>query len=148
MKKLLISLSVVIILVSLGCRIFRPKEVDRVGKVELPQEIIDNDWDKALTLSKEKNKPIYIEFYAKWCGYCKKFKAKTLNDEEVKYYLSKNYIPVVIDIEEGKGIELKSKYNINSFPTHLIVNVDETKKAENYGNMPPADFLAWIKSVK
>lgn len=124
------------------------KTADKVGQVELPTEMIDNDWNKALALSKEKGKPIYIEFYAKWCGYCKKFKQNTLNDEEVKTYLSKNYIPIVIDAEEGQGIELKKKYNVNGYPTHVAVDTELNQKAVTYGYLKSDQFLQWIKGVK
>ena len=35
-------------------------EVDKVSQVELPTEMIDNDWNKALALSKEKGKAHFI----------------------------------------------------------------------------------------
>ncbi len=123
-------------------------KTDKVSKVELPQEMLDNDWDKAMSLAQEKNKPIYVEFYASWCKYCKKFKENTLNDPGVKDYLAKNYIPVVIDVEKGKGVELKKRYKISSFPTHLVVDKEGVAKGTNYGNIGPDDFMTWIKSVR
>lgn len=147
MKKYLGIGIVAILLIGLAACKSR-HEVDKVSQVELPTEMIDNDWNKALALSKEKGKPIYIEFYAKWCVYCKKFKQNTLNDAEVKKYLSENYIPVVMDAEVGQGIELKKKYDVNGYPTHLILDAELNQKAVTYGYLKSGPFLEWIKSVK
>jgi len=142
MKQIVLGLTMMVLIGIQSCK------TDKVSKIELPQEIIDNDWDKAVQLSKERNKPILIDFYASWCKYCAKFKENTLNNPEVKDYISKNYIPIVIDIEKGKGVELKEKYGVNSFPLHLIVDVNLQEKGREYGNMPPTEFLTWVKSVK
>ena len=71
-----------------------------------------------------------------------------MNDDEVKAYLSKHYIPVVMDAEEGQGIELKKKYDVNGYPTHLIVDTELNQKAVTYGYLKSDPFLEWIKSVK
>jgi len=145
-KSLILGIAFALMIGFTACK--PKKSIDKVSSVELPTEMIDNDWNKALALSKEKGKPIYIEFYAKWCGYCKKFKQNTLNDAPVKDYLSKNYIPIVIDAEVGQGIELKKKYAVNGYPTHVIVDQDLNQKAMTSGYLKSDPFLSWIKSVK
>ena len=145
-KNISIGLVAVLIIGFAACK--SRNVTDKMGKGEFPTEMIDNDWNKALVLSKEKGKPIYIEFYTTWCGYCKKFKKNTLNNAEVKAYLSKNYIPVVMDAEAGQGIELKKKYSVNGYPTHLVVGQDLKQKAVTYGYLKSGPFLTWIKGVK
>lgn len=59
-----------------------------------------------------------IEFYTTWCGYCSK-------QEEALKEMDKIWIGQV-DAEES--VNLSTKYNINSFPTFLILKNGEVKE--------------------
>ena len=59
-----------------------------------------------------------IEFYTKWCGYCKKQKPELEQMEKIWIGL--------IDAEEN--LKVSSKYNVNAFPTFLIFKDGKKKK--------------------
>lgn len=132
-----------------SCGIFKGKK-ENTETVEAPalREIIIDDWDLALAESKKANKPIYVEFYTTWCGYCKVFKKKTLSDDDVKKYLSDHFVAVLMDAEKGKGIALAKKYGANGYPTHAIIDVNGKRKGITYGYLKPTPFLTWLKANK
>jgi len=63
--------------------------------------------EEAEALSKKENKPLLIDFYTDWCGWCKKLDNTTYKDPEVIEYVNKYFYPVKFDAES------KESYSFN-----------------------------------
>ena len=101
-----------------------------------PTVIIYGDYDSAVSLSREENKPLLLIFSADWCGYCTKLKQDILVDDSTK-----NYITCVIDTDMDKGITKKHK--ARSLPTSVVLNKgEETKRKIGYKNK--TDYTNWL----
>ena len=55
-------------------------------------DFIEEDWDKALKMAKEKNKLIFLDIYATLCGPCKMLKRYTFTDSSVGDFFNKNFV--------------------------------------------------------
>jgi len=80
-----------------------------------------NDIDKALKTAKQKNKPILIDFFGIWCPPCNQMDSVVFASKEFKKQ-SKNFILLKIDADDSVSWDLKSKYQIEGYPTFLLVN--------------------------
>lgn len=80
------------------------------------------DFNSALVKAKNENKPIFIDFYTGWCGPCLKFTQTVLTDDEVGKYMNSTFINLKYDAEKGEGVALAKKYNVNLYPTLLILD--------------------------
>lgn len=90
------------------------------------QEVNWLSLDEATKVSKENpTKPILVNLYTSWCGFCKKLDKETFVDAEVSKYINKNYIPVKFNAEDR---------NLVSF---LDVNYSFISAAK-------ANFLAYV----
>jgi thiol-disulfide isomerase/thioredoxin len=65
------------------------------------------------------NKFMVVDFWATWCGPCKKMDMDSWSEQDVNFVLE-NYVPVKIDIDENK--ELATKYNVNGIPNIFIMD--------------------------
>lgn len=83
---------------------------------------IEGDWNKALAEAKKQHKLIFLDAYTTWCGPCKLLKKNTFTDKAAGDFFNKNFINVAVDMEKGAGPALLKKYNVNAFPTLLIIN--------------------------
>lgn len=75
----------------------------------------------AKKLSVATNKLILIDFWATWCGPCKRMESDTWNKPEVEEILNA-YIPLKIDIDVFRKIS--DKYSANTIPYILIVDAN------------------------
>ncbi|MEO6631426.1 MAG: thioredoxin family protein [Mucilaginibacter sp.] len=83
---------------------------------------IENSWDEALKQAALKNKYIFVDAYATWCGPCKMLKEQTFTDDKAAAFYNANFINVAIDMEKGRGPELAQQWQLRAYPTMIIFN--------------------------
>jgi thioredoxin-related protein len=104
----------------------------------------ETDFNAALQKAAAQKKPMMVDLYTSWCGWCKVLDQKTYSDPGV-IEQAKNFISVKVDGDKQR--DLISRYNITGYPTILFL--DDTGK-ETYrivGFRPPEKFLPPMKAV-
>ncbi|EMO14766.1 PF03190 family protein [Leptospira santarosai str. CBC523] len=80
-------------------------------------------WEKSVKTAFEKakteGKPIFIDVYADWCGYCKTLKNEIYPKKEVQLELSKF---VALSLDGDTFPNLKRKYGIKGYPSILFLD--------------------------
>ena len=82
------------------------------------------DFNSVLLKAKTEDKLIFIDFYTGWCGPCLKFTQTVLTDEEVGHYMNNTFLNLKYDAEKGEGVSLAKRYNVDSYPTLLIIDAN------------------------
>ena len=129
-------------------------------------EITWYDFETAVDLAKEDKKPIFIDIYTGWCGWCKKMDADTYSKPDIAKLINKNFIPVKFNPE------LKQSYEVNGqtmsgpellsmlsggqrigYPTTFFLSTEKNKVQMVSGYKGPEDFaqileqkIEWAKS--
>ena len=78
---------------------------------------------EALEAAKSENKLVFMDCYTSWCGPCKLMASKEFVQEKAGEYFNPRFVSVKIDMEEGEGVELRKRYDVNAYPTLLVLNV-------------------------
>lgn len=104
----------------------------------------ENSLPNALEEATEQQKPIMIDFFTNWCGWCKKLDRDTYNNSEV-YQASKQFINVKINADKEK--EITKKYKVTGYPTIVFLdsNGKEIDRVEGY--IQPEELLAKLKKI-
>ena len=129
MKKIILTIIFLTSILSFTSLMGQSKEI----------EFSSNTWEYILAEAKVKKKLIFIDAYTSWCGPCKWAAKYVFTNKDVAIYYNENFINVSMDMEKGAGIAFAKKFQINSYPTFLIIDskqeivsrtegVDETKK--------------------
>ena len=112
---------------------------------------------------KVNQKPVLIDLYTEWCGWCKVMDKKTYANQQVGDYIKKHFYPVKIDAESKSAISWNGKkylfnptYRTNdfamyltngqlSYPTTVIIPVGNGYPQAIPGYLEPKDFEMILK---
>ncbi|WP_316747288.1 thioredoxin family protein [Pedobacter gandavensis] len=98
-------------------------------------------WAATTAKSAEEGKLIFVDCYTSWCAPCKWMDKNVFVDPAVADFFNTHFINAKIDMEKGEGIELRKKYNVQSFPTFLFVNDKGEVIHRTASKMTVAEFL-------
>lgn len=106
-------------------------------------QFIEANWNKAIEEAKKQHKLIFLDAYASWCGPCRLLKRKTFPEKIAGDFFNKNFINVAIDMEQGDGPALSSKYGVNAYPTLIITDADGNIITYTQGYIEPKELVAF-----
>jgi thiol-disulfide isomerase/thioredoxin len=77
----------------------------------------EHKFEEALKKAKAAQKPIMVDFWAEWCGWCHRLDQTTYVDPAV-VKLSTQFVPVKVNTEgSSREAEIALRYNVSSLPT-------------------------------
>ena len=117
------------------------------------------DYKKAQQEAKASNRLLLVDFTGSdWCGWCIKLDREVFSKAEFKDYASKNLVLMEVDFPRAKaqtvGVkkqnqELAQQYQIQGFPTILVLNGDGQKIGElGYMEGGAATFIAELEKLR
>ncbi len=121
----------------------------------------EKSYSKAEIIAKKKKKPLLIFFTGSdWCGPCKMLvedffeteKFKKMADTELVLYeadLPRN-ADLITDTQREDNLKLRSKYNVSSYPTVIILNSKgkEIGRKKSYNFMrDPNYYFSFIEDI-
>ena len=111
---------------------------------------------EAIELAKSNNKPIFIDFTAEWCGWCKVMDQKTFTQPDVVAFMNNNFITVKLDYDSKEKLdffgdsmtarEIADLYKVPGLPTILLLSHDSKKSKKLVGYKKPEPFLKGLRS--
>lgn len=101
----------------------------------------DVTFNEAQQLSAKSGKLIFIDCYTSWCMPCKWMEQNVFVNDTVYNFYNTHFVNFKVDMEKGEGIELRKKYEVNSFPTYLFVNADGDIVHRTASRMEATEFL-------
>ena len=102
----------------------------------------------ALTKAGASHKPLMVEFWAEWCGWCHVLERTTLADANV-VRLAQDFVAVRIDTEGPPDqARVAARYGITGLPTMLFLAPSGRTVLQLSGYQQPEQFARTLESVR
>ncbi len=101
-----------------------------------------NPLEEAKKVALGSNKLILVDFYAEWCGPCKRMDRESWNKDDIKA-VSSNYVFVKVDIDQYRNIA--QNYGIKSIPYVFILDPNGEILHKNLGYLDKNELMILLK---
>lgn len=90
--------------------------------IKEPAAFQEVPFEEALKQAKASKKIVFIDFYTSWCGPCKKLDLTTWKDPQVIKLMNEKAVALKLDAEKNR--ELANRYQVQSYPTMVLIRPD------------------------
>jgi len=96
-----------------------------------------------LEQAKQQNRYVFIDFYATWCGPCKKLDAEVYPEQGVEKLLN-SMIAAKFDAEKDPWVAVAAEFRVHAYPTLLVLGPDGKEVGRYIGYLPANEFVEVI----
>jgi len=104
-------------------------------------------YKEALAAAKAEGKNVFIDFMTSWCGPCKMMANNVFPQKNVGDFMNKNFVCIKIDAEKGEGPDLAKKYEVEAYPTMVMIDPNEKEIGRTVGGRQADAFIAEVERV-
>lgn len=103
---------------------------------------------EGLALAEKDRKPVFIDFYADWCVYCRHMDRTTFKDKRVIEELE-GFVAIKVNLTTitPPGRASAEKYGVVGLPTFVFID-RRGRQIIRSGYIPPGRFLQMLESIK
>lgn len=101
-------------------------------------------YSEGLSKAKEEGKPIFIDFWASWCGPCQQMEDEVYPDQDV-IEKSRDFINIKVNVSKNEG--LAREHGVSNIPTLVFLNSDGEEVSRNVGALSADGLVSEMDDV-
>ncbi len=118
----------------------------------VPQAFASGTWLKSMAAAqkeaKSKQRLIFVDLYADWCGWCKRFEQEVF-PSQVFQKASNDLVLLRLNTEDrAEGTKMSQQFQVTSLPTFLLLTPEGTIAGIIRGYAPPDQFTKMLKDTR
>ncbi len=108
----------------------------------------ERQFEEAMRKARAARKPILVDFWAEWCGWCHKLDTTTYADPAV-VKLSESFVAVKVDTEgSARGQAIAFRYDVSSLPTIAFLSPHGRPLMRLNGFQGPGQFPRTLEAAR
>jgi thioredoxin-like negative regulator of GroEL len=108
----------------------------------------ERQFEEAVRKARAARKPILVDFWAEWCGWCHKLDKTTYADATV-VKLSEHFVAVKVDTEgSSRGQAIAYRYDVSSLPTIAFLSPQGRPLMRINGFQGPGQFPRTMETAR
>lgn len=114
-------------------------------------------WNEGLAEASKTGRPVVVDVYTDWCGWCKRMDRDVYAREDVREYLETNFVPVKINAESNEkatylGRDLTSRtlaagFRVTGYPMTIFLRPDGQHLVNVPGYIPHEQFMLILRYI-
>ena len=105
-------------------------------------------FEDALKKARTSHKPVIVDFWAQWCGWCHRLDKTTYVDPAV-VKLSEGFVAVKVNTEgDPRETAVAIRYDVSSLPTIMVISPEGRPIARVNGFVGPGQFPRLLEGAK
>jgi thioredoxin-related protein len=114
-------------------------------------------WDRGLEEARGSGRPVLVDVYTDWCGWCRRMEADVYSRPEVRDYLSRKFVTVKLDAEapdparyEGRAFtsrSLAARFGVSGYPTTIFLRPAGDQPVAVPGYVDAERFLLLLRYI-
>jgi len=114
-------------------------------------------WDDGLREASASKRPVLVDVYTDWCGWCKRMDRDVYSRDDVREYLARNFVTVKLNAEsqmqgtyEGRvqsSSTIARRFGVRGYPTSVFLRPGGEHLVNVGGYVAPERFLLVLRYI-
>lgn len=115
------------------------------------------DWNAGLSAAAASSRPVLVDVYTDWCGWCRRMDRDVYGRADVARYLSQKFVTIRLNAESSESVtyrgrsmtarSLASSFDVSGYPTTLFLTSDGEHLVNVPGYVEAGRFLLLLRYV-
>lgn len=114
-------------------------------------------WDEGLREARRTGRPVLVDVYTDWCGWCKRMERDVYARADVRDYLANRFVVVKLNAESQDGVQyegrdlssaaLAERFRVTGYPTTVFLKSSGAHLINVPGYVPADRFLLVLRYI-
>jgi thioredoxin-related protein len=114
-------------------------------------------WNEGLAAASGGGKPVIVDVYTDWCGWCKRMDRDVYARSDVSEYLNQHFVMVRLNAESAERVSYSGRsmtaralaggFEVTGYPTTIFLKADGTHLVNVPGYIPADKFLKLVRFI-